>query len=247
MKITFLGSSHGVPSAERYCSCAMIEVGESIYLIDAGAPVTDLLMRYGKSVDDLSAVFTTHCHSDHTNGLFGLTGLCNWYFKKAAFDVFVTNEKIPQAIASYIAATDCLELDRERLRFKQAFEGEVYDDGNVRITYIPTKHCEPEASYAILVEGEGRCVLFTGDLSSHLKKQDFPKMAMEKHTDLVVCEMAHFGLEPLKPYMEELKTDRLCFNHIYPLKKIDAIKEAAETGVYAYEITVACDGDIIEF
>ena len=30
MKITFLGSSHGVPSAERYCSCTMIEVNGSL-------------------------------------------------------------------------------------------------------------------------------------------------------------------------------------------------------------------------
>ena len=45
MKITFLGTSHGVPAADRYCSSAMIEVNGSVYLIDAGAPVIDLLIR----------------------------------------------------------------------------------------------------------------------------------------------------------------------------------------------------------
>lgn len=33
MKITFIGTSHGVPAADRFCSCAMIEVGESYILL----------------------------------------------------------------------------------------------------------------------------------------------------------------------------------------------------------------------
>ena len=41
MNITFLGTSHGVPSAERYCSCTMIEVGGATYFIDCGAPLTE--------------------------------------------------------------------------------------------------------------------------------------------------------------------------------------------------------------
>ena len=39
MKITFLGTSHGVPAADRYCSCTMLEVNGAHYFIDAGAPL----------------------------------------------------------------------------------------------------------------------------------------------------------------------------------------------------------------
>ena len=39
MKITFLGTSHGVPAADRYCYCVMIESGKSVYFIDGGAPM----------------------------------------------------------------------------------------------------------------------------------------------------------------------------------------------------------------
>lgn len=34
MKITFIGSSHGVPEPHRKCSCIMIEIGEQVYFID---------------------------------------------------------------------------------------------------------------------------------------------------------------------------------------------------------------------
>ena len=246
MKITVLGSSHGVPSAERYCSCTMIGVGEKIYLIDAGAPVADLLIRYGKRPEALQAVFTTHSHSDHINGLVGLTDLCGWYFKNAAFDVFVTNDSVAPAISEYIKSTGGAGIADDRIRYRVAFEGEVYDDGNVRVTYIPTKHCLPLKSYAILFEAEGKRVLFTGDLSIKLMDDDFPKLAEEIPTELIMCEMAHFKYEHLEKYMGGLKTKHLCFNHVYPMVKLDTIKAISEEGIYAYKISAASDGDVID-
>ena len=33
MKITFLGTSHGVPSRDRFCSCVMLELGPQATLL----------------------------------------------------------------------------------------------------------------------------------------------------------------------------------------------------------------------
>ena len=60
MKITFLGTSHGVVEKNRHRSSAMIEVGNAIYLIDAGAPVVDELINHDKKIQDVKAIFTTH-------------------------------------------------------------------------------------------------------------------------------------------------------------------------------------------
>ena len=43
MKITFIGSSHGVPEAHRKCTCIMIEVGENVYFVDMGTSAIDAL------------------------------------------------------------------------------------------------------------------------------------------------------------------------------------------------------------
>ena len=58
MKITFIGTSHGVPAADRYCSCTMIESGNSVYFIDGGAPMIDELLRHGRHPDEVRAVST---------------------------------------------------------------------------------------------------------------------------------------------------------------------------------------------
>ncbi len=221
MKITFLGTSHGVPGPTRYCASTMVEVGERVYIIDAGAPVVDILFRRWNSLDDrtalnpIKAVFTTHKHGDHTLELIPLLHLANWYHKEASWVTYLTDEGLKDGIVGAIEATftNLKEgYEHERLPIKVVHEGVVYEDENVRVTYIPVGHTED--SCAILFEAEGKRLLFCGDLSGHLIKEDFPAIAMEEETDLVVCEMAHFSPEEIRPYMERCKTRQWWFNHV---------------------------------
>ena len=104
-------------------------------------------------------------------------------------------------------------------------------------------------SYAILVEAEGKKLLFTGDMSQHLAKEDFPKYALENETDLLVCEMAHFGREHVEPYMEKVKTKNMVFSHVNFAKgthKFADIADMHNSGKFPYPIIAAKDGDIIE-
>ena len=69
---------------------------------------------------------------------------------------------------------------------------------------------------------------------------------MENKTDLVVCEMAHFGRTEVEPYIDRLKTDKLIFNHVYPLNKFEDIDDMSKSGKYAFDISYAKDGDTVE-
>ena len=69
MRITTLGTSHGDHTYCRFNSSTLVDVGGELYLIDAGEPVTALLVRAGISPERLRAVLITHMHSDHVNGL----------------------------------------------------------------------------------------------------------------------------------------------------------------------------------
>lgn len=246
MKITFIGTSHGVPAADRYCSCTMIEVGETIYLIDAGAPVIDRLLRLGKKPEDIRAVFTTHEHGDHINGLLSLCDLANWYYRKAAFDVILTDSRVAERLSALIEITSSAPLDTERIKFLTVGEGYSYEDDNVKITYFPTAHVNSEygKSFAILVESDGKKVLFSGDMSVGLVCDDFPKIATEEKLDLVICEFAHFAFKHIEPYIAKCKADRLLFNHLWPLSKLDEIKSRA--GEFETKIDYVNDGDVIE-
>ena len=241
MKITFLGTSHGVPGVDRFCSCYMVESNGKIYLVDAGAPAAELMLRYGRDINDFRALFTTHVHSDHTAGMVHLISLMHWYYKKSSGDFYITTREHIDATLNWIRTSGEGEFDFERLRFKVPTAGVVYEDENIKVEYIPTKHMEN--SYAVLIsEGEKR-VLFGGDFSSRLRGADVPKIIKED-LDLFVCEMAHFGIFEISPYLEDCRAKRLAFSHVYPLIKYEDIKSIKDK--YSFEILTPTDGDALE-
>jgi len=242
MKITFLGTSHGVPAADRYCSSTLIEVNGSHYLIDAGAPVIDLLLDLNINLDTVKALFTTHLHGDHVNGIHALADLFTWYYKTTDIDIYLTEQR---GIDAFIQSLQCvlMNLAPDRVRFRLMTPDTVYEDENIRVTPFPTQHMAAFGlpAYSYLVEAEGKKVLFSGDLSQMIEKKDFPAYALENEVDLMVCEMAHFGVPEVSPYLMNCKAKELLFNHVYPLHKLDQIN--ALNGKFGYPIRTVDDGD----
>ena len=246
MKITFLGTSHGVPGADRYCSSAMVEIGEAVYLIDGGAPTCDLLIRCGISYDRIKAVFTTHIHGDHTLGMLGMLSLSNWYFKTSSYDVYMPTEEGIGAFKEIIRVTDS-PLDETRIRMKVTAPGCFYDDGVLKVTAVPTRHMENSGSptYSLILDAEGKRVVFTGDLH-HGDAADFPVPAKEEPSDLIICEMAHFGHEVILPIVTACPTGKVLFNHVwYHYEESMAAIRAAD-GQYPMPVLAVEDGDIFE-
>ena len=246
MKIRFLGTSHGVPAADRFCSCIMIESGGAVYFIDGGAPIIDLLLRNGRRPEEIRALFNTHIHGDHTAGIYHLADLIDWYYKKAAMDFYIPDQSYIDALKNMIlVGNPHASLDPERLRFYVAEAGVVYSDENISVEYIPTKHlAEPRHSYSILVREGESAVLFSGDLSQHLAKEDVPAVLLEQEIDLFVCEMAHFNVEQISPYLNKAKAKKVAFTHVFPLEKYQSIEAAR--GKFNFEIITPDDGDVIE-
>lgn len=244
MKLQFLGAGHGVPSVDRFCSCAMLTCGGKHYLIDAGAPVADLLIRNGVGMADLRAVFITHRHGDHTAGLPHLLDLCNWCFHQADFDVYLTEQKTADALCGIVLSrTDT--FDTARLRLHIYNEGEIYRDENIVVTAIATDHMSGTyPSFAFMVEGDGQRLFFTGDLHPS-NPNDFPALAKELPSAAVVTEMAHFKWTALLPHVEALKTAHVLVNHYndtWSLESIQALQDAVDVPVQKVS-----DGDIFEW
>ena len=243
MKITFLGSSHGVPAPDRYCTSILVETGGKTFVIDAGAPLIDLLLRSGRKPSDVAAIFTTHAHGDHVDGLVSFCDLASWYYKDVSVDIFVTEYALTGAIFNFLSVIHS-PPDTSRLRFTRATAGVVYDTPELKVTYLPTKHLPTRPAYSILLEAEGKRVLITGDMSNHLERKDFPSIVAEERLDLVISEMAHFGIEHLTPYLETCIADRMIITHVFPTHKFAQIEALA--GKYPFPIDIAHDGDEIE-
>ena len=238
MKVTFIGSSHGVPEPNRRCSCALIEVSDKKYIVDMGTDPTPDLIRRGMSPNDISAVFITHPHGDHTNGLVAFADLCSWYFKDADPLIFLPEAGMLDALRGWIKAT-CSDL-RESLRFRTVREGTLYDDGTIRVIALNTNHMEN--AYAFRIEAENKTVLFTGDMKGgDGPVADYARFAAEDGIDLAIGECAHFDpmlyLEPLKQHPPKL----FCMNHYSQrwIEKCYHLKSAIEPEI---PTLIATDG-----
>ena len=213
MRITFFGSSHGVPEPNRKCSCAMVEAGGRKYLIDAGTDPVDELVKRGIGISEIRAVFITHLHGDHTDGLVHFLDLLSWYYKEASPAFYVPKTELKEAVKPWLSIQG-VEL-REDLEFSGIREGLFYDDGVLRVTAFRTGHID--VSYAFMLEAEGRKVLFTGDMK-HVTGpvDDYARYAETADFDLAVAECAHFDAMLYEAPLRKNPPKLFCFNHYSP-------------------------------
>lgn len=257
MKITFLGTSHGITEKNQFCSSALISTGGKHYLVDAGAPVLTLLKNHDIPLEDVAGVFITHSHHDHFMGLAVLTQQVNEFhqFKDVSFPVFVPDEEDYRRMFAFIFGDPTFhgrlaytvyggltDPHGDRARRVSAV---IFDDGNLKVTAIPVDHYQN--AHAFLLEAEGKRVVFTGDLLTDMP--DYPKVITETETDLVVTEGAHTRLN--KPEVMALlksgRTKTLVITHRYDQVNPDgAVAELAEYCKDAFKTVTAFDGLILD-
>jgi len=237
MRIVFLGSSHGIPEANRRCACILVEVGQKRYLFDMGTHAIEQLRSRGCDVESIKGIFITHMHGDHTNGLLSFFDLCSWTFKSADPEVFLP-EPVEEASGIIRAWLRCNGVDMRSFRFHGVREGCFFDDGTLKVTAFPTKHIRN--AFAFLIEAEGKRVLYTGDLSTNGPQEDFPVQVLDNRVDLLICELAHFDAAGYVPIFRGRDIAHLCVTHYSP-KKLQTIPQL--TGALpALSWSLASDG-----
>ena len=241
MRLIFIGTSNGVPEPHRRCSSCILETGGSYYIIDMGTRVIEDLRRRGIDIGAVRLAVCTHPHGDHTDGLISFADLLNWYYKDADPLILLPDGRLIPPLRAWLTATTNGEAPREDLRIEAFREGVAYEDENLRLTAIPTRHCEN--SYAFFVEGEGKKLLFTGDLCR--PSVDFPQIAFETDLDLLVCEAAHFSPDDCIPYFDRTKAKRILHTHINDSRRAAALF-AQMKAPHPYEYGAAFDGMEIE-
>ncbi|MBO5883582.1 MAG: MBL fold metallo-hydrolase [Clostridia bacterium] len=249
MKITFLGTSHGVPAADRYCTSIMVEAGDNVYLLDAGAPVINLLLQMGIDLKRLKAVFISHAHMDHVAGLPDLACLMSWYFTDTSADFLLSDGEYLDMLKKYIVAADGTVVDENRVRMTAIEATDVYDDGCIKVEFIPTKHMpadKPSFAFLVTEKASGKKLFFSGDLSNRLKKEDFPEILSKERTDAFICELAHISLDDLAPHLETCLAQTVYFNHVFPVEKYEDIAALKAEKKYEFEIVAPDDGAVYE-
>lgn len=237
MKITFLGTSHGVPEPHRKCTSILLEIEDACYILDMGTQAIEQLIDRSIPIPSVRAVFVTHMHGDHTNGLLSFLDLCSWYFKDAAPKFYLPGDVAltRAAAAQWIA---CNGVAMREFTFAPVTSGTFYEDEHLRMTAFRTKHTD--ASYAFLMEAEGKRVFFSGDLYCDPCK-DFHTEVLAAPLALAVCEGAHFNVASYLPiFADAAPIQTLCINH-YLTGNLTALPEV-QAALPATHVLCATDG-----
>ncbi|SPX81679.1 MBL fold metallo-hydrolase [Moraxella ovis] len=204
MRVTLLGTGSPVPSVHRYGPATLVQAGDLNILIDAGRGNAVRLTQAGVPLGKIDAVFFTHYHSDHTNGLGDLwmtgyipafggrsSGALNVYGPTGA-KALVEGLKIAHADDIKVRVADG-ELKAETTGLvAHEFEGEgvVFNQNGVVITAFDVPHdtkgaIKPNLGYR--VDYAGRSVLISGDT---IPSPNVIKYG--KGVDLLIHEVAEF-------------------------------------------------------
>jgi ribonuclease BN (tRNA processing enzyme) len=216
VKIITLGTSHGNPTFCRFNSSTLFEIGDALYLIDAGAPVNALMIRQGLKLQNLKAIFITHMHEDHVGGLPGIIkSLVKYPLLAKHTDIFLPESTAIGGLMGWMRAMHRTWAE-ELLDFKIAKTGVIFADENIQVTALPTRHLENIQqgfpSYAYQLNIDAKRIIYTGDLRSDFS--DFPAVCMNEPSDLCICECTHFNMEEARNILSRCPIKRMIFNHV---------------------------------
>ncbi len=208
MRLTFLGSSHGVPESRRKCSAILITVGENHYIVDIGCDVVPELVTRNIDMKTVKGIFVAHPHGDHCNGIFAFVELANWYAVKSNPKILFPVDGVKEILQQW---TSMMSGGREMrpMEIEKYSAGEIFNDGVLKVTAIPTKHCND--SYAFLLEAEGKRVLYTGDLTG--TAEDFPHEGLNGGVDFLIGESAHFSTMKYVEILKDRQVKRFAVTH----------------------------------
>lgn len=184
LHIALCGSGSPVPDPGRAGPCSLVIAGTHVFVVDAGEGGARNIVRMGMPVDRIDAVFITHFHSDHINGLGSLMTF-HWGYgaNPSPLEVFG-----PTGIDAVVSGFD--EAYSADFRYRTAFLGErlapsagagarahafappslsaereisVWERDGVRVVAFSVDHSPVEPAVGYRFEYKGRSVVFSGD------------------------------------------------------------------------------------
>ena len=150
MRLTFLGTSAGMPTTERNVTALALALDDSRswYLVDCGEGTQHQLLHCRYTLSQLQAIFITHVHGDHIFGLPGLLTSASMQGRTEPLTI-CGPEGVESFVRHSLACADVQHLPFELCFTRSDKDSFQYQDGSVTVTAHGLSHRVPSFAYRI--------------------------------------------------------------------------------------------------
>ena len=179
----FCGTGSPLPDRGRAGPCLAVLAGDQLFVFDAGEGAAETLSLMGLTAGDIEAVYLTHLHSDHFDGLAALA-LQHWATGTARKPLQLIGPNGVSRLAAGLNEAYAIDsgyrtahhgpdvmppegagLRAEEFAVPEGAEAVVLrDEGGVRISVFAVDHA-PTQAVGYRIEYGGRSLVISGDTS----------------------------------------------------------------------------------
>jgi len=251
MRLTILGSGTLIPVINRSNPGYLLDIGDETVLLDGGSGTLRQIARADRSIWEISRVFYSHFHIDHTNELMPL--------------LFAYKYSIPDSLKSpEIIIHAHRDFSKYYNKLTELFEDWIFNENHLysfqkieigsthfqkyKLIAYPTVHTPQSLIYRFEDE-EGSVFVYTGDT-------DYCNELIEAslNVDLLLIECSfpdtidvegHMIPEKITKLLIDAKPKQVLLTHIYPMNDDGTLLERINcpSGI---KISVAEDLQVIE-
>ena len=180
----FCGTGSPLPDRQRAGPCTAVVAGGRLFIFDVGEGATETLALMGLQPAHIEAVFLTHFHSDHVDGLGGLA-VQRWATAASTAPIPLYGGEGVERLAAGLREAYALDSTYRVAHHGAAVvppggegytahpfaipEGQesavVFDDAGVRITAFVVDHGPVRPAFGYRVDYKNRSIVISGDAS----------------------------------------------------------------------------------
>lgn len=171
--ITLLGTGSPMIDPNRAGPSTLVKAGDSVFLVDCGRGVLMRAAAAGVGAANITALLLTHLHSDHITDLSDVI-TTRWVTTFVPTPLPIIGPPGTKAVVDAMLAALAPDIsyrihhhaditEPPSVQVHEYTDGQVWDDGGVRITAAPTDHRPVEPTLGFRVEHDGASVVLAGD------------------------------------------------------------------------------------
>lgn len=221
-RLKILGSCSGTePMPGRHHTSVVLTANDRNYFFDAGENCSHTAYTQGVDMMATRAIFISHTHFDHVDGLWGviftINKLYSRYKAKLADDelkLFIPRPELWDGFREILRIMTGRRDPSFAVSAHKPAIGEFYKDENITVSafeshHLPLSDSGEIQSFSYRIETDGKTVVFSGDVKDMTDLVD----TVGDGCDVLLCETGHHTVGDVCAFAERNNVKRLVLIH----------------------------------